>query len=635
MRRVFTRIPPIHRPATLAAIDQAYFELQARNVEYFATRLPRREYWRLATAFPERVLFLDIETTGLSRIYHQLTLIGWAREDAYGIMTTNVGLPGMSELVKELETDPILVTYNGSHFDVPFLKNALPDLRLPSVHVDLRHLGQRVGLVGGQKKIEQQLGLARSRKVRGIAGELAPALWFRYQRGDAAALLELIEYNHADVEGLKILLRHMVERLDPALSASWHAVPFDRWMTERPDHDVLLPFAGDFRPRLQLGSLQIDPNLRVVGIDLSGGPARHTGWALLAGAEVETSALSTDEEILDKTIAAKPTLVSIDAPLSLPTGRLRVDDDDPTREEYGITRHAERELRGRGVNTYPALIRSMQGLTARGIRLAGELRARGIPVIESFPGAMQDILGMPRKGMSLPALKLSLLDYGLAPSFLDRPVIHDEIDAVSSAIVGQAFWADHYEPLGNDAEGFLIVPATTRWPTPHIITLSGPVAAGKSTLAYLLEECGLARIRYSEVLAEDMRSSARATLASAGAALHRSGGQRSLNERVYARIANADRAVVDGVRYPEDLAFAIERSGSHLTSVFVDAPRTLRAKRWGTREGSSAEFEKAEIDTSEAHLGFLRERATLVFDNSGSLYDLKMFASRLSKRSAA
>ena len=61
-------------------------------------------------------------------------------------------------------------------------------------------------------------------------------------------------------------------------------------------------------------------------------------------------------------------------------------------------RECERELKRRGVNVYPCLIPSMQKLTARGIRLARSLRERGIPVIESYPGAAQDIMRIPRKG---------------------------------------------------------------------------------------------------------------------------------------------------------------------------------------------------------------------------------------------
>ena len=82
------------------------------------------------------------------------------------------------------------------------------------------------------------------------------------------------------------------------------------------------------------------------------------------------SLVGSDEEIVQKTLAAEPLLVSIDSPLSLPAGRSSEFDDDPGREEYGIIREAERQLRKRGVHVYPALLPSMQRLTQRGIRLA-------------------------------------------------------------------------------------------------------------------------------------------------------------------------------------------------------------------------------------------------------------------------
>lgn len=628
-------LPRAKRSATLADIEPAYSALRDKDITYFSNRLSRPEYWRLAAAFPGQVLFLDIETTGLSRIYHQLTLIGWSRQQTFGVVSANDGLPGVSELKHELSLNPILVTYNGSHFDIPFLRNALPDLSLPNIHIDLRHLGQRVGLVGGQKKIELELGISRSRRISGIGGELAPALWFRYQRGDLDALVELIEYNHADVEGLKLLLREMIRRQDPLVDATWDRSNFNSWLqTERhAKSHILETFRGESRPRLQLNKLSLPSDFAVVGIDLSGGPKRPTGWALLTGPEVRTAALRTDSEILAHTVAAKPNLVSIDAPLSLPEGRTSVEDSDPGRLEYGITRHAERLLRSRGVNTYPALIQSMQSLTARGIRLAETLRSKGIPVIESFPGAMQDILGMPRKGLSLPALKLSLHDYGLTDNFLQREMIHDEIDAISSAIVGQTFWSGYFEPLGNEAEGYLIVPSMTPRPPQIVITLSGPIAAGKTTLAAFLEELGFTRVRYSEILAEDAGSHIRTKLSASGSAIHASGEQRKLNERVYSRVGTSRLAVVDGVRYPEDIAYATERAGAHHIAVFIDAANGIRAKRWNSRKLEHQSLASADAGTSEQYLDFIRERVEIVYDNSGSMYDLKIFASQLAQRS--
>ena len=53
-------------------------KLNDGDVRYFRDALPRGELWRLYPDFLENAGFLDIETTGLSRDYSELTLIGVA-----------------------------------------------------------------------------------------------------------------------------------------------------------------------------------------------------------------------------------------------------------------------------------------------------------------------------------------------------------------------------------------------------------------------------------------------------------------------------------------------------------------------------------------------------------------------------
>src|SRR5207302_6513839 len=124
---------------------------------------------------------------------------------------------------------------------------------------------------------------------------------------------------------------------------------------------------------------------------------------------------------------------------------VRVTNDEPGRDEFGILRQCERILKRRGVNVYPSLIDSMQNLTARGIRLANALRSMGVPVIESYPGAAQDIMGIPRKRASLEYLKDGLADFGIEGDFITNKVSHDELDAITSAIVGVFFWSGKFE----------------------------------------------------------------------------------------------------------------------------------------------------------------------------------------------
>jgi predicted nuclease with RNAse H fold len=90
--------------------------------------------------------------------------------------------------------------------------------------------------------------------------------------------------------------------------------------------------------------------------------------------------------------------------------------------------------------------------------LAIELQKRGLKVIESYPGAAQDLLGIPRKGSSLDELKRGMGRVGISGPYLTDRVSHDEVDAITSALVGLFYLADDYIALGTPAEGYLIVP---------------------------------------------------------------------------------------------------------------------------------------------------------------------------------
>jgi predicted nuclease with RNAse H fold len=195
-----------------------------------------------------------------------------------------------------------------------------------------------------------------------------------------------------------------------------------------------------------------------VGIDLTGSEKRATGWALMDGAVATTKTLRTDEELFQETLAVTPDLVSIDSPLSLPEGWKNA--DQPCASP--IYRKCELALKRMGISVFWCLLPTMKGLTTRGMRLAQRLRAAGINVIESYPGAAQDLLGIPRKGSSLEELKWGLARAGIEGAYLQTKVTHDEVDAITSALVGLFYMADEYIGLGNAAENYLIVPKSLR-----------------------------------------------------------------------------------------------------------------------------------------------------------------------------
>jgi predicted nuclease with RNAse H fold/dephospho-CoA kinase len=235
----------------------------------------------------------------------------------------------------------------------------------------------------------------------------------------------------------------------------------------------------------------------VIGIDLTAGD-KATGIARLDDLTVETCSLSSDEEILSYIARYRPQIVSIDSPLGLPGGGQSVD------PKAGIVRIAEHDLASIGIPAYPALIDSMRELTLRGMRLRRALEeSNDAPtVIESYPGAAQDILCIPRKQKSLGLLREGLRRLGLTGAGLETKS-HDEMDAVTSAVVGRYFEAGQYEPMGIVSEAQLIVPKVSplAFDRPPIICLAGKTGAGKSVVArYLSVFYGFEWIRTRNII---------------------------------------------------------------------------------------------------------------------------------------
>ena len=631
------------RGALQSDVEASEDALANSDIAYFANRLPKREFYRIAASFPERCVFLDIESTGLSTHYDQVTLVGWSVGSTYTVL---VDPSQIGQLERDLREHPMIVTFNGSLFDLPFLAKRFKTDWSGHFHVDLRYLAKRVGLTGGQKKIEVEIGLTREGSLEGITGAEAVALWFDYKEGDLNALRELVRYNHADIEGMKVLFEEAIRRVAPHAGAhTTSAGLFRRSSICFPDtHRVnganavtISPYSGAVGPRLTLSDLCNDvarlDDITVVGIDLTGGEQRKSGWAAVAGRNLMMDLIASDADLMERTLAAEPFLVSIDSPLSLPAGRVSEFDDDPGRNEYGIVRQAERQLRRRGIHVYPALLPSMQRLTRRGVELATRLRKRGVPVIESYPGAAQDILGIPRKKTSLKHLVDGLRRFGYNGLSREADVSHDELDAATSALVGQFMLAGYWEALGSAEEDYLIVPTVDRRPPnlrPTIaVGLSGPIAAGKTTAARILERLGFRYCRFSEIIAQELRARGtpvtRDTLQALGEETHNSRfGQRQLQNKLAVHVEQAPRIVVDGLRHPEDRAFLRERWGTAAFHVHVDASVDIRARRYtaGTDRSEDA-FHRAETHAVEQNVGTMESLADSTMANAGTIDELE------------
>jgi predicted nuclease with RNAse H fold len=121
-----------------------------------------------------------------------------------------------------------------------------------------------------------------------------------------------------------------------------------------------------------------------------------------------------------------------------------------------------------GIGVFWCLLPSMSAMTLRGIALARTFRASGILVIESYPGGAQDLLGIPRKRANFEELKRGLQRAGIEGDFVDRKVSHDEIDAITAALVGLFYLADEVVALGNALEDYLILPRSSRIDYPRL-----------------------------------------------------------------------------------------------------------------------------------------------------------------------
>ena len=455
--------------------------LKRKEGQFFSNTLPKREWWRLYPEFENSTVFLDIETTGLSFYYNNVTAIGLFNGKEFKAYVRGQNLADFKD---EIEKYSLLVTYNGILFDLPFLSSEFGDVNFPPVHIDLRFFLKRLGYTGGLKSIEKQLGIVRESGVDSIDGFGATILWHRYIRGDLDALKLLLRYNFFDVTNLKVLMEFgysmMKEKTLSGLSHPNNAhrlssqtytpiikankkFPMSVWekvYSAQNHHEIIEP-SINVETLLSKMDGHGGPAPKVAGIDLRASAARKSGMALMEAKSVQTTLAEQDSDIIDLILEWKPDLVSIDSPLSLPKGRDCISDDCECRK-FGITRECERILRSRNINVFWCLIQSMQGLTERGMRLTQHLRELGFNVIESYPGAAQDILGITRKKISTEELKQGLMDFGLVGQFEYNKVTHDELDAITSALVGYFYLSDWYEALGNEDEGYLIVPKSDK-----------------------------------------------------------------------------------------------------------------------------------------------------------------------------
>ncbi len=211
------------------AVLESKSRLEALDHVFFRDSLGSKLSWRAYNYFREHACFLDIETTGLSPQYAYVTAVcvhGRNGTKSY------VADDNMHLLTGDLEEYKYVVTFNGARFDLPFLSQSM-GLVFPQIHLDLLYPLKSLGLRGGLKNIEKQLGM--SRDTDGVTGFDAVRLWHAYKNDRSVevagrnvrgvdALDLLVEYNREDTVNLEKLADYAVKELTDRAQVSYHGV---------------------------------------------------------------------------------------------------------------------------------------------------------------------------------------------------------------------------------------------------------------------------------------------------------------------------------------------------------------------------------------------------------------------------
>ncbi|MCH8977782.1 MAG: ribonuclease H-like domain-containing protein [Armatimonadetes bacterium] len=186
--------------------------LERGDHKFFAQALGGKQAWRAWPQFRNRCVYLDIETDGGQR-GESITMVGLYDGADFTCLVKGEDLDHFPDVIAKYS---MIVTFFGAGFDIPMLKKAFPTVPFSQIHLDLCFSLKKVGYRGGLKKIEKQLGIARSDETDGLTGFDAIRLWAEYQGGSEASLKTLVEYNREDVVNLERLAEVAFEKLQHA-----------------------------------------------------------------------------------------------------------------------------------------------------------------------------------------------------------------------------------------------------------------------------------------------------------------------------------------------------------------------------------------------------------------------------------
>ena len=187
---------------------------------------------------PRDLLFLDTETTGLSRGVGTLAFLcgtGYVQGEHFVVdqrlMRDYDEEPFVLQHAHDLLASfPVLVTFNGAAFDMPLLLNRFVMNRIKSpqsmpLHIDLLHVARRVYKLRLQRcslsRLESEVfGTTRDND---LPGAMVPERFFRFlQTREEALLTDILVHNRQDVLSMARLLMELATLHEQPLIAQHH-----------------------------------------------------------------------------------------------------------------------------------------------------------------------------------------------------------------------------------------------------------------------------------------------------------------------------------------------------------------------------------------------------------------------------
>ena len=192
------------------SLSKSAKSLETRDGSYFRRGLGLREAWRAYPEFRDSCVYLDIETDG-GQSGNSITTIGAFDGMEFKCFVKGQNILDFPEYIAQFA---MVVSFYGANFDLPMLEKRFDGLRFNQIHLDLCPTLRQIGIGGGLKKIEKQLGVSRGEDTDGMGGLDAIRLWRRYTTlGDDQALETLIAYNREDVVNLEYLAQYAYDNL--------------------------------------------------------------------------------------------------------------------------------------------------------------------------------------------------------------------------------------------------------------------------------------------------------------------------------------------------------------------------------------------------------------------------------------